>query len=391
MRHFAFDAGHFCSGLEHWVLMQTSNEMAAGHRETTSLTVACHCGATTYSFSVPAESLPLEAYLCHCNISRRISGLLCTSYVPIPTSNAPPDLTPLTAYKSSDILKRHFCSTCGTQLFLEYNADGHFEVSTGTVDRADGVIKFNGNMWIEDTRDGGASVWFREWDDGKPVERWLVAPQKSPQVPLDWKLNSDTHERSASAGDESKLRARCHCGGIEFFISRPNADSLKARSPFSDLLVPYSSGESAENPQNEPWWLSKDRNRYVAGTCSCVSCRSVSGFDLTEWAFVPATNVTLGNGQSFRQQLFGTAETYKSSGGVTRWFCSRCGANIFWIGNWRPSLLDVAVGLLDAESGARAEEWLEWITGRVSFREEAHNETLIAAVEKGLNEWKQAE
>lgn len=49
--------------------------------------------------------------------------------------------------------------------------------------------------------------------------------------------------------------------------------------------------------------------------------------------------------------------------------------------------MDVAVGLLDAESGARAEEVLGWWAERVSFAEEAVNKGLVKALERGLREW----
>src|ERR1700761_2130735 len=106
------------------------------------LTAACQCGANQYSFSVSNESLPLKAHLCSCNISRRISGVLVTSYVPIPSYNSPPGLDKLTKYKSSDILNRYFCSICGAHMFLEYSHDGHFEVSTGTLDSSDDVVEY---------------------------------------------------------------------------------------------------------------------------------------------------------------------------------------------------------------------------------------------------------
>jgi hypothetical protein len=53
--------------------------------------------------------------------------------------------------------------------------------------------------------------------------------------------------------------------------------------------------------------------------------------------------------------------------------------------------LDVAVGLLDAESGALAEEFLDWVGNRVSFREDAHNQELVESLEAGLAEWKQVQ
>jgi hypothetical protein len=66
---------------------------------------------------------------------------------------------------------------------------------------------------------------------------------------------------------------------------------------------------------------------------------------------------------------------------------------VFWDG--RPgkddegsnALIDVAVGLLDARSGARAEDILAWWPGRVSFREEASNKGLVEGLEKGLANW----
>ena len=61
---------------------------------------------------------------------------------------------------------------------------------------------------------------------------------------------------------------------------------------------------------------------------------------------------------------------------------------MFWDGDARPTLVDVAVGLLDSEKGTRAEDWLEWVTGRVSFREEAFNSKLIDGLEAGLRAWR---
>lgn len=55
--------------------------------------------------------------------------------------------------------------------------------------------------------------------------------------------------------------------------------------------------------------------------------------------------------------------------GVLRDFCPRCGATVSWHDRWRPDLIDVSVGLLDATEGARAEAWLDWWTGRVTFVE----------------------
>jgi len=70
-----------------------------------------------------------------------------------------------------------------------------------------------------------------------------------------------------------------------------------------------------------------------------------------------------------------------------RYFCGKCGASCFWVGDARPELIDVAVGLLTATSGARAETWLKWVTSRVSFIEEALNKELTESFEVGLQTW----
>ncbi|GAB1312391.1 hypothetical protein MFIFM68171_02601 [Madurella fahalii] len=85
--------------------------------------------------------------------------------------------------------------------------------------------------------------------------------------------------------------------------------------------------------------------------------------------------------------------SYSSSPGVTREFCGGCGATCFWRSTERPELVDLSAGLIGApcrataraaaragagagggtrtETGARADDWLHWHTGRTSFAEEA--------------------
>lgn len=356
-----------------------------------SIALSCHCGQHRYSFKVPRSDLPIKQRLCHCNISRRISGCLFTSYFAIPQSNEPPDISGLTAYKSSDILSRYFCSTCSTHLYCRYNDDGHFEASHGVVEgKTDNLFDFAAHGWIEDTKDGGASVWLKQYK-GVPMSRWLVEWNESPQALLDWRSVNATQQTNATEGLEKKLRVHCHCNGVMFFISRPSEESLKASSPLPDLLVPYNSGQSAANPENKPWWLSTDRKKYLAGNCACDSCRRISGFDIVQWTFVPVAGLSLANGAPFNLP-FGKMQPYESSAKDgkkrVRWFCSGCGAHVLYTTEERPTLVDVAVGLLDASSGARAEEWLQWdLTDRVSFKEDAHNTPLVQELEKGLGDW----
>ncbi|KAF2021186.1 hypothetical protein BU24DRAFT_446264 [Aaosphaeria arxii CBS 175.79] len=367
------------------------------------LHISCHCTLTTHTLPLPPTLLPLKTSLCNCNISRRISGSLLTSYIdltPPPPHNqdvhvSKPDVSALTPYRSSSILTRWFCGTCGTHMFLEYDFDGHFEAATGAVrvegrEGTDGVVRVEAVMWIGDTVDGGAGRFIKSVD-GRVLRRFLEGStdeEGGGDVPPDWTSSSRRQEVPEGKGEEA-VHARCHCGGVEFWVTPPNAASREARSPYPDLLVPYNSRKSAENPGNEAWWLPGE-GRYLAGTCACESCRRVSGFDVTFWAFVPTCNIFQDEACTVpftRRPYWGSMKVYESSKGVTRTFCGTCGANVFWDGEGRDGLVDVAVGLLDAKSGARAEEILSWCTERVSFAEEALNKGLIRGLQEGLQSW----
>ncbi|KAF2105654.1 Mss4-like protein [Lophiotrema nucula] len=351
------------------------------------LTVSCLCGAARHTFTVPETSLPLLTNLCNCNISRRISGSLVTSYfdITLDESAPKPNVSALTGYKSSNMLTRYFCSTCGTQMYLEYNSNRHFWAATGTleVENTDGILEWNSQMWIEDTLDGGASE-FLTSIKGRTLNRYFQEARESKEAPSGWR---DSSGASSQPGTEQRVRARCHCNGVEFYISRPNnASNTATESAWPDLLVADPTG-MAENPENFPWWLA-GHNRYMAGTCACTTCRRSSGFEITFWAFLPTANITQdaeGTVPFQRKPYWGTMNSFQSSPGVTRTFCGICGANVFWDG--KDTLIDVAAGLLDATSGARAEEWLAWWPERVSFAEKAQNKELIAGLEEGLKKW----
>ena len=76
---------------------------------------------------------------------------------------------------------------------------------------------------------------------------------------------------------------------------------------------------------------------------------------------------------------------YESSPGVFRYFCGRCGATVFFEKKSRATelgfeLINVSVGLLRAEEGARAEKWLEWSFADISLREESVDKDLTDAL-----------
>lgn len=79
------------------------------------------------------------------------------------------------------------------------------------------------------------------------------------------------------------------------------------------------------------------------------------------WASIPHVNL-LHNSPLHNPPVFGTMKHYNSSEGTDRYFCGGCGAVIFMVAKTSPMRVNVAVGLLHDESGARAEDWLHWRT-----------------------------
>ncbi|KAJ5952455.1 uncharacterized protein N7479_010868 [Penicillium vulpinum] len=302
-----------------------------------------------------------------------VTGQLSSSYYLL--QHEPPNLDGLQEYQQSNHVSRFFCKTCGAHVFTRLQPTRQFLVASGLL-AAKNVIPVRAvEHWqSSDTGDGGLSA--------------LLPGTESTTTGC--RLNTSTSNRSLnrksvnSVEDTSTskhLRAQCLCGGVAFYITKPDESSLQASSPWPDLLVPYHSGSGA-NPDDIKWWLRDGNTKYIAGTCVCNSCRLSSGFPIQAWAFVPKSNIFNADGSPLTFDA-GTMRRHGSSPGVYREFCSCCGATAFWHCDERPLLIDVSVGLLQA-NGARAEDWLEWATNRISFAEMAVQHDLIRILEEGL-------
>jgi hypothetical protein len=338
----------------------------------TATTIAAACACTSFHTTIALETslLPILVTICLCNTCRRLSGTCGTSYAGT-VQIADPAALNLTTYKASDGTVHCFCSTCGAQALVQADENGTWRVATGLWECTEGITVFKGCESVAETLDGGISVWLGA-TEGASKERFSLPTRH----------NHDT--------GKERLKASCDCGGVQFYLTRPNAESLKASSPFSDLIVPFHTGASSDNPQNEPWWLRAGNTKYMAGTCMCRSCRVALGFEIQTWAFVPKSNIVQEDGPALDYGM-GTLKRYHSADDVEREFCGVCGATVFWHCGWRPSIVDVSIGLLDPEEGARAENWLEWWTDRVSFQELAENRSLVGRLEDGLKRWAKGE
>ncbi|KAL8723744.1 MAG: hypothetical protein Q9225_000039 [Loekoesia sp. 1 TL-2023] len=348
---------------------------------TSILKISCACGQINGILDVPTSSLPLSIDFCHCSTCRHVTGQLCLSSFSTP---APPEgssalnVTDQTvAYKTSDHLTRYFCGRCGASIYNHDSTTRNDHVASGVVDKTEGILTFKQHTFIGDTKDGGLSSWLEGLS-------WAGQPDQGEEMRFKTNPTPDKGAREA-ANPSEMLNCHCHCGGVQFRITRPNPSSCNLSAPVPDVLVPHHS----QFPQNLPssaWWFRANGTRYLAGTCACNSCRLSSGYDIQAWAFVPKANIRQMNGHELDYEM-GTLKRYSHSKKAYREFCRTCGATVFWHNDERPGLVDVSVGLLDAEDGARAEGWLEWATERVSFEECAQNKSLVSSLSRGLRSW----
>ena len=342
----------------------------------TVLQLHCACRKVDGSVTVLVSLLPLSFSLCHCNTCRHQSGLLCTSYLTLPAGTSHSNWKgPITKYASSDRVIRAFCSNCGANIYFHDSNDPTPSICTGVLEGGDRVMYLDKHIFVPETKDGGFSHWMTDlpaWEGySHQSKQWEIGLQRQVKV-----QNTKSPE----------LQAFCHCKGVQFKITPPNQHSKHLSAPYPDLLLSDVADSTLVNNEDSKWWLPGEGKKYLAGTCACKTCRLSSGFDVQFWCFVPLVNLVQMNGDPLELRM-GSLGQYESSKGIYRHFCDRCGATVFWRSDSRPHLIDVSVGLLDAEEGARAESWLEWWTGRVSFEEEAQNKDLISRLGVGLRRW----
>ena len=186
------------------------------------------------------------------------------------------------------------------------------------------IVYWPSHEYIADTLDGGIADILPSLN-GKRIDRWARHPGEGEQLPLDWFV---PERLQTLALPNNKLYAHCKCRGIEFWIARP-----------------------------------ADGSKYKAKVCACDSDRLGNGM---EWfssaaAHVRSSQIYLDDDGLvlYQQPAFGTLKTYCSSPTVVKGFCGVCGAAVF-LTREGTDTTRIAVELLAAAEGARAETWLDW-------------------------------
>lgn len=350
---------------------------------TTSAHITCLCGAISEPGTLlEHQNFPIGVSICHCNVCRQTTGSLGASFPPLKSSPSATTISRLTAYLSSEIIRRFFCSKCGCQCFLFHHPRNKWYCLGGIIEQShlpspketiqpENTIQVKLHEYVSDTIDGGLSLLLSNLG-GRSIPVWSAEPGLS-ELPLkDIRcIFKNSVESQLLPENDSFLPAKCHCGGVSLKIKRANYDSEATAS----LPARYIPSDPAK-------WLS-----YF---CTCRSCRLSFGVSLTPWTLVLLSHVFNANGE-LRPVTFGrhssdinandrlTLKQYWSSPDVCRSFCGKCGASVSYWCEKRPDELDFASGLFRAEEGAMAKRWLEWVWGRCSSTEEAIDKEICDA------------
>ena len=362
-----------------------------------TLTAHCLCKAYTFETEIARSSLPLKATTCHCTSCRRVSGAMYTSCTLWPGDQAVIQQSSLQRYVFTKAVTILFCSICSSSLFWEIHSDGpdnaiEYKVFTGVLKNHDvpNLVQFTDNMFLGDTLDGGASAWLQKPNQsGVPAKGWVGHREENQEIHENWPV-PETHAKTTL----DEVRFRCHCKGVDFVLRNAGSE--------------YKEKDDSELP-----WFVRPTRKCIASFDACDSCRLQSGVDVFHWTFsflrciaFPATSETpqrdfpalskdllkaVSVQGKDRDPRLGTLACYASSSDVQRLFCSRCAACVFYCVDTRPDVVDVAMGLLDAPSGARVEEFVTWAYDKeISWRNDmvgGWREGHIEAIEAEVKAW----
>lgn len=298
----------------------------------------CHCRRFDCSFVIPAAHLPLQSAFCSCSSCRHATGQLAASFatISLPQEELKLDVSRLSRYDTSDIRQRYFCPGCGANIVDL--TDDKWRFCTGIIAETSDLALARKLIFVEDTVDGGMAPWLR--DVGKVFAEGSGSRELQDEAP---RASSKTGSRKNDI-----LLGKCHCGKVQFEILPPT-----------------------------------DGQRYEAGLDACSSCRLTTGFEISSWTSVPLSQVRLVRGPPLELRT-DSSTMYESSPGVFRHFCSICGAATF-VAKRDQSWVDIAAGLLRAQEGARAENWLQW--KELGFLDEMGDQRLRKQLERGFEEW----
>ncbi|KAK7959800.1 uncharacterized protein PG986_004654 [Apiospora aurea] len=365
----------------------------SGPHETTKVAAQCHCGAVTFSVSLPVASLPLRGYMCHCSICRHAGGTYARIGVVLPPGvrpdwaggSMPSDKT--TSYEvPGRPTPQFFCSTCGSTIGGQ-GANGQWSMPVSLFDSKFWEIRVHG--FPKSVPDGG----LLEWLLPDATAAGAAGAEEIIWFSPDHGDSFVAAEPERAADGSERLRAECHCGGVSFTIPRPS-QAVRDDAYLRDYVSP------------------SDPMKWKAFLDLCRDCGRLSGATVVPWMLVPRVVIEppvpadLGreeqqqhqhqhqHQQQQQQQPYGTLKTYKSSAPNTRGFCGVCGATALLATEHREptaaqAVLNVAMGLLRAPEGVKAADWVTWRAGKPAWAEDAkgYDEEFTVSLVEGHRRW----
>jgi hypothetical protein len=336
----------------------------ASSEDLITLTANCLCKANTFTTQVSKSKLPLEGWACHCESCRHATGAMYTMDAPWPENRTEVNVSGLKAYQFSQKYNILFCPTCSTPMFFANTQEPDKELGlfTGTLKNAPGdLVKITNHIFVGDTADGGASMWLRKPNaDGTEAKRYMERAEDdsgSPAeaIPYDWP--SPDELTGFDVKKEDTVHIWCKCRGVNLLWQPPSYDGIKS--------------------EELPWFVDPNTHKALAGFCACESCRLFGGADVWNWGFAELKDIKFNGTQpgfpdssnalraliDAKDPSVGTLTYFASSSDAQRYFCSNCSASIFYAWDERNFMVDVAMGILEASDGARAEGSFSWAYG----------------------------
>ncbi|KAI1742295.1 Mss4-like protein [Xylaria scruposa] len=329
-------------------------------RNMTAITAECLCKSHKLSFEVSTSKLPLECNVCHCDSCRHSTGALFVIKTTWPQPRESVDISGLQRYQLSANITYLFCGTCSTLMFYEsVRYPSKLGVFYGPLKNLDiDLIKLTKQIYVHDTDDGGASFWFRKPNaDGKEIPRYGEQVSEDEELDYYWPwVNLFGRDRLQ---EKRPTSISCHCKGINLLLHLENYNT--------------------EDREELPWFIDPKTNNPIAGFAAHDPCHPYSSNEIINWVFVDLGIISQGNGRAFPRTVaklkaaidagestVGTLTCYQPSSEVQRYFCKVCSASVFYTCSKRPEIIGVAMGLLKAMGGVRADSCLSWNYGDIS-------------------------
>lgn len=201
-----------------------------------------------------------------------------------------------------------------------------------------------------------------------------------------------------------ELPIACKCGGATFTLRRGIEDYASMKRKYL------------------PGFVDPTTFKLVAGCDACDSCRLTTGSLPAYWASALLKHLSFEKGDNSKESddaaaddfpptfaalesavkesqqskaagcsRFGSLQIFSSSDDVRRYSCSICSASIFYTNANEPEAVDIAMGVLHAPDGARAESFLTWDHGTIDYKEDVAGgwrARLTASMERDEEEWR---